>query len=328
MKCNNCSTENKDDAKFCCNCGCKLATSIFPDFIERMASVPKFPIFSSGKLIITPTQLIFRPYSINFGITTAEQNLTNNTMRSIFKNLFIIPVALCFTVCAFAQNNEMTVTDCQGNIYPVVKIGEQYWMAENLRCTKYDTESERSGKMLEVPEYCDSGNPYYIEVVPYYDWGLLDISQIRGCGNLYNWTAAVGLKSKRAALKEENEFKTRRQGICPNGWHIPTKKEWETLINYVSIHSDNESVAKKLMSTTGWKRHRNGTDTYGFNAIPISGCTAGNCDSGIGNEARFISATSKNSFQSYYAGLENSYYEAYTFYSDKSSAFSVRCVKN
>lgn len=69
MKCNNCSTENKDDAKFCCNCGCKLATSIFPDFIERMASVPKFPIFSSGKLIITPTQLIFHPYSVNLGNT-------------------------------------------------------------------------------------------------------------------------------------------------------------------------------------------------------------------------------------------------------------------
>lgn len=249
-------------------------------------------------------------------------------MRTRKYKLFFALFLFGYSIAAYSQNNEMTVTDCQGNIYPVVKIGEQYWMAENLRCTKYDTESERAGKTLEKPEYCDSGNPYYIDVLPASDWKNLDASQIQKCGYLYNWTAAVGLKNKAATLKQKTEFNTRRQGICPNGWHIPTIKEWEMLIGYVSKLSGDTNTAKELMSTTGWNYSKNGTNTYGFNALPVKGCHAARCKSGIGEDACFISATPKNSIDFYYMGLENTYYKAYTLYLIKSSALSVRCVKN
>lgn len=56
------------------------------------------------------------------------------------------------------------------------------------------------------------------------------------------------------------------RGVCPYGWHLPTKAEWETLLNYVG--ETNEDIDKRLKATTGWSKSNAGTDDYSFTVIP------------------------------------------------------------
>lgn len=58
----------------------------------------------------------------------------------------------------------MTVTDCQGSTYPIVQIGEQYWMAENLRCTQYDTESNLSYQKIPQDKKWKKEQPHCMDI--------------------------------------------------------------------------------------------------------------------------------------------------------------------
>ena len=55
------------------------------------------------------------------------------------------------------------------------------------------------------------------------------------------------------------------QGLCPENWHLPTLAEWEKLI---VTAGDSLIVGKRLKSTTDWIDNKNGTDVYGFSALP------------------------------------------------------------
>jgi hypothetical protein len=84
-------------------------------------------------------------------------------MKSKILQSFIVASALMLSCSAFAADNYYgTVTDCQGHSYPIVKIDDQYWMGENLQCTKYDTESERPGVMLSTSSISTYA-PYYTD---------------------------------------------------------------------------------------------------------------------------------------------------------------------
>ena len=92
-----------------------------------------------------------------------------------------------------------TVSDGEGNIYPVLQIGDQYWMGANLISTE-----DRNGNPID--SYC------------YGD--LEDNCQIYG--RLYTWEAAMNGSRQEGA-----------RGICPEGWHIPSMEEWADLINHI-----------------------------------------------------------------------------------------------
>lgn len=226
-----------------------------------------------------------------------------------------------------------TVTDACGNKYKVVTIGSQVWMAENMRCNKYDTESERAGATLSTSSDLTHA-PYYTDASDKSLWDSnsqeyganLTSEQIGKLGYLYNWAAAVGLATA--------EFSTNRQGICPNGWHVPTDAEWDTLRNYVG-----SNAGKKLKATSGWYNGGNGTDDYFFAALP-AGYAIGSTVYYVGYYAYFWTATPKN-ISSYldadYAFNSNLFYLSGGLYgglyggghySNKNSALSVRCVRN
>tara|TARA_Y100001933_G_scaffold37624_1_gene33215 strand:+ start:433 stop:1185 length:753 start_codon:yes stop_codon:yes gene_type:complete len=139
------------------------------------------------------------------------------------------------------------VNDIDGNAYESVIIGDQEWMAENLRTTKYNDGSlipnvkeDKQWVELETGAWCHYNN---------------DSRNEGAYGKLYNWYAA------------ENE------NLCPVGWHVPTDDEWRILRNYLTANGYAENEGKVLKSTSGWKR-RNitstgiGTDYYGWNGLP------------------------------------------------------------
>ncbi|MCQ2091635.1 MAG: fibrobacter succinogenes major paralogous domain-containing protein [Fibrobacter sp.] len=122
---------------------------------------------------------------------------------------------------------------------------------------------------------------------------------------------------------------------CPDGWHLPSKEEFEELEKLAGQKAgDIDKAGTVLKSTTGWKdndgKRGNGTDGLGFGALPageyLSGIGGGFVYEGDG--ATFWSSTVYDSNNAYYLGLRYGYEGALVYYDNKNFGFSVRCVKN
>ncbi len=263
---------------------------------------------------------------------------------------------------SFTEPSAPTSEKCKASDYPQVTIGTQTWMVENYRCSKYDTESEAYNASWltnntiptsDIEEY----TPYYTEVyTPYYidasdkskwdsyskQYGVnLTEAQIAKLGYLYNWAAAVGVENGAAVGVEDGIelFSSKRQGICPNGWHLPSRAEWQMLYDYIYKDKSLTSkiVGKYLKTTSGWynggngfdiRDGGNGFDSYGFEALP-AGDTVGNGVSHVGYDTSFSTAT---------PGEGGGVYNMYLFYNSANLSegfdlnqcigISVRCLRN
>lgn len=250
------------------------------------------------------------------------------------KNLFILlTVSIAFLASCGKKNPQTNyagaVTDICGNTYNYVKIGEQYWMAENMRCNKYDTQSDRNGAELST-SIKSTNEPYYTDASDNSNWassqfsGDLSNEQVANLGYLYNWAAAVGIATKEEAEAQEKEFSSNRQGICPNGWHVSTNADWAILVDYLEPYA---AAGYKLKSTSGWYNGGNGSDVYSFAALPVEKAE-GSTVYGVGLKAYFWTASPQSGHSAYNRTLG---YEGSLIcydYKPKSFAFSVRCVKN
>jgi uncharacterized protein (TIGR02145 family) len=140
-------------------------------------------------------------------------------------------------------------------------------------------------------------------------------------GRLYNWATAMNLASTCNSSSCSNQIQAKHKGICPAGWHIPSNDEWNVLINYAG--------AIKLKAKSGWN-NSNGTDDYGFSALP-----SGNGDSdglfyGLGGYNRFWTASEYNSNHAllrYINGNEGNTV-GWGAENKRNLLFSVRCVQD
>jgi len=124
-------------------------------------------------------------------------------------------------------------------------------------------------------------------------------------GRLYNWEAA--------------------KNACPSGWHLPSDAEWATLENAVG---GSETAGRKLKSKTGWYNNGNGTDEYGFSALPGG---SGNSDGGFdtaGDNGSWWSATEGNAGHAWNRYMLYDYESVDRHDGSKSYLFSVRCLQD
>lgn len=215
--------------------------------------------------------------------------------------------------------------------YNTVYIGDKLWMAENLRAIKYSDNSERHGAELTFSAGLKTA-PYYAVTSNKNNWETSGIEikltdeQISKLGILYNWAAAVGITEGK---DQATEFTDRRQGICPDDWHIPTKAEWMELLTQIEIKDGygSDTAGDHLKTTTGWYDNT-GTDSYMFAALP-AGNAMGVKNYNIGTKAMFQSASAISTTAASMA-LINSNDPKLTCSgsASKSDALSVRCVKN
>lgn len=232
------------------------------------------------------------------------------------------------------------VEDICGNKYKYVKIGEQYWMAENMRCNKYDTQSERAGDTFTMTK--DKYDPCYIDASDnsYWEKGLYAPSfsseQIAKLGYLYNWSAAVGLAGGEVYNKKKTQFQSTRQGICPNGWHIPTQHETHVLKDFIEKTDEKGSFSagKHLKTQSGWRHinSKNGLDTYGFSALPTGDAQKydhlGYRIIGVGSSAYFWTSLLTNNIEAYKMGVSAAEDDMHGNYYPPAWLEGVRCLKD
>ena len=191
-----------------------------------------------------------------------------------------------------------------GQTYKTVVIGTQTWMAENLNYADSAAMPNLNGNSWCYDNSADSCAKY---------------------GRLYTWTGAMNIDSSYLSASPTAVIPTPHQGACPAGWHVPTDDDWMTLENWAG---GSRVAGTKLKSTSGWSNNGNGTDAYGFSALPAgrrhySG-DLGNVDSA----AYFWSASEDDSDYANDRELYNKYGFMITFINNKRIAISVRCVKD
>ena len=200
-----------------------------------------------------------------------------------------------------------------GQIYKIVKIGEKWWMAENLNYFY------RAGTAWSY--YYKNDSTYRHKYGVHYSWAAaMDSAGVfsedgKGCGFRVNCSPKYPV-----------------QGVCPEGWHLPDTTEWQALIK----EAGGDSLAKiKLKSTSGWEGYKvEGTDDLGFTALP-AGRGEGDDWQGEGSLAYFWTSTYFEESYIYFEeetayciSLNFNYGERIMDHWGKYMRLSVRCVKN
>lgn len=165
------------------------------------------------------------------------------------------------------------VVDIDGNSYDAVRLGNQVWMAENLRTTRF-----ADGTTIPLWTYGVAGPACFAPGNGSSNEENTD--NVDRYGYLYNWAAVMHGASSSSAVPSGV------QGICPTGWHVPSDAEWTELTTYLSSQSqylcdsNSGNIAKSLAATTDWKSSTNhcaiGNDlnvnnTTDFSALPAGG---------------------------------------------------------
>ncbi|MBP5556301.1 MAG: hypothetical protein J6X65_01135 [Bacteroidales bacterium] len=215
-----------------------------------------------------------------------------------------------------------TITDIDGNVYNTVLIGNQCWMKENLRTTKY-------ADYTPIP-----AGGTYSDTDPYRYAPNNDESNVATFGYLYNWPAVMHAE----APSEANPSGV--QGICPNGWHVPSDAEWTQLTDYVSSRgvfvcgSDNSYIAKALAATTGWYEcdyecavgnDQSANNATGFSALP-TGYYYSDGYYYFSFDTNFWGATADGENQSCWRNIDFSWAYMHRYCSRRDFGYSVRCL--
>jgi len=196
-----------------------------------------------------------------------------------------------------------SINDIDGNIYPTVRIGNQWWMAENIRATRFNDGSlipQATGfaqwTMFTNPAWCY----YYSD--PFNDLIF---------GKLYNHFAAADIRN-----------------TCPSGWHLPTTIEWNELFEQlggVEIAGDKLKSDSPIVWSDSSLR---GSNESRFNGIPAGFSDETYYHNGAGSFGTWWSATELDSNTAVAFLIEDNYDDVLSTSENKNYGFSIRCVKD
>jgi len=191
-----------------------------------------------------------------------------------------------------------TVTDIDGTIYQTVRIGNQVWMAENLRTKTYNNNTI-------IPEVTDA-----------IAWAGLTTGARCAYNNnpneqfLYNW------------------FAVSTENLCPTGWHVPTESEWDILTEYLG-GVDIAGGKMKEIGTTNWASPNNGaTNESGFNGVPNGYRLESGGFSFFPNYLIYMWSATENGNDAFNYALSYLFTTLAKNQFSKNFGFSVRCIED
>lgn len=204
------------------------------------------------------------------------------------------------------EENGPQISDIDGNLYGTVQIGDQLWMAEDLKTTHFS-----DGSPIPLVENYDEWTDL---TLPAYSWYNNDTVNAADFGILYNW------------------YVVETDKLCPEGWHVPSDEEWIALEATLG-GAEIAGGAMKEEGTTFWKTpNTEASNESGFAARP-GGYRSYNGTFNLMRTSGYWWTTSQKSWY----GSSPRVLHRYLRYDDralsrhiaeKSNGFSVRCVKN
>lgn len=214
------------------------------------------------------------------------------------------------------EKDDINITDNDGNVYHGVKIGNQIWMTENLRTTTY-----ADGSAIPIVEDSTA-------------WSELDVDDRAYCwydnrtsnedvyGGLYTWAAATN----GASSSSSNPSNV--QGICPDGWHLPSEDEFQELVVFLG-GSREAGYYLKEHGTDHWGGVNAGTsNSSGFTALPGGYRTIRGIFDRMGGFGNFWSSTESSAYSAHNLGLIYIDGKVTLDGSIRQYGLSVRCVKD
>ena len=265
---------------------------------EAAITVTESQISDLGTYIETETQTISDVAALDNSVNTQLKNVTNPTDAQDAATKVYVDELRGMILDLQAENG---VTDSRdGTHYDAVKIGNQVWMAENLKYLP----------SVVGPATGSQTTPYYYV----YDYDGTDVTAAKATANyttygvLYNWPAATN--------------------ACPTGWHLPSDAEWTELTDYLG----GESVAGgklKEIGTTHWNTPNTGaTNETGFTALPGGFRYGGGGFYDVGDYGYWWSATESDADYAWYRGVGYSSSSVGRSNGSKELGFSVRCFRD
>ena len=231
------------------------------------------------------------------------------------KRNIIIAGILYLTGCILnAQRTASFLTDKRdGNNYRIVKIGDQVWMAENL-------------KYLPAVVGPGTGSD---SVLHFYVFGYDGTNSLKAklssnydiYGVLYNWPAAMNNAASSTYVPSGI------QGICPSGWHLPSDAEWSQLTEYLRTRVAGGKLKQK--GTTLWNSPNKGaSNKTGFTALPAGYRSDNGTFVSMGEDSDFWSATEFDAHNAWFRNIHFNDNDVGRNNFKKEIGFSVRCVKD
>ncbi|MCK4344759.1 MAG: hypothetical protein KAX05_05675 [Bacteroidales bacterium] len=222
-----------------------------------------------------------------------------------------------FTTNSGSGSETGTVTDYDGNTYKTVKIGNQTWMAENLKTTNYADGTP----LIEGTVAGDLGDDYSTKY-----WFVYNDNPLYKdlYGLLYTHAAVLN-----GSTVGSNENPSGIQGICPIGWHVPSDPEWYELIDFLG-GQDIAGGKLKETGTSHWASPNEGaTNETGFTALPTGlRYKAGNYEY-LNRMTGFFSTRVSSTHQWTWQLWDfTESFSTGNYYKGMNHAFSVRCVKD
>ena len=217
-----------------------------------------------------------------------------------FRKLILINVLIAVVV--FTGCKQGKLRDADGNKYKTVTIGEQVWMKENLRTTKYN-----DGTPIKMITDYDEWAGY---TAPAYSWYNNDSTYKETFGALYNWYAVDTKK------------------LCPAGWHVPVDSDWVKLVFYLG-NSEIAGDKLKAAGTYYWREPNSEADnSSGFTALPGGFRSYNGTFNYTGMAGYWWTSTEYSATNVYFYNLRYKFPNVYKFISEKNNGFSVRCIKD